>query len=49
VFLGSAVADPAGTANLAPSVPGALTGTSVFVQAVQLTPCGRSNLLRANF
>ena len=49
MFLGSAVADPAGTANLSLAVPGSLTGTSVYVQAVQLAPCGRSNLLRANF
>jgi len=49
VLLGSGVTDPSGTANLSLAVPASLTGTSVYVQAVQLAPCGRSNLLRANF
>lgn len=49
MLLGSALADASGTASLSVAVPGILAGTSVFVQAVQLAGCGRSNLLRANF
>jgi hypothetical protein len=49
LLLGSALADAGGTAALAVAVPPSGAGITVHVQALQLGPCGASNVLRAAF
>jgi hypothetical protein len=49
LLLGSAVADGTGTASLSLQVPPGLAGVSVYTQALQASPCGLSNRLKATF